>query len=253
MRVLAINGSPRNETSSTSHILTPLLEGMSSAGATTELVHLGKLNIKHCLGCFLCWVKTPGKCGQNDDMGPLLEKYVESDMIIFGTPLYHFTMSAYLKNFIDRTLPIHEPWLVEDPHSSATAHPDRYHKKHSMLLVSPCGFPELGSYFEPLVQYFRFLSNRFSWDYLGEILRPGGEVLRSAEAQAMIGWYYDLLRQTGKELVLQGKITPELKAGLQKDLLPGGPEAFRKMANEHWKETMRKFGVSGDPPECCEQ
>jgi multimeric flavodoxin WrbA len=59
---MAVNGSPRNEKSSTSHILTPLLEGMRAAGATTELVHLGKLQIKPCLGCFLCWVKTPGKC-----------------------------------------------------------------------------------------------------------------------------------------------------------------------------------------------
>ena len=60
MQVMAINGSPRKEKSSTYHILGPLLEGMRAAGATTELVHLGHLQIKPCLGCFLCWVKTPG-------------------------------------------------------------------------------------------------------------------------------------------------------------------------------------------------
>jgi multimeric flavodoxin WrbA len=68
MHVMAINGSPRKEKSSTNHILAPLLEGMRSAGASTELVHLGQLQIKPCLGCFLCWAKTPGKCVQQDDM-----------------------------------------------------------------------------------------------------------------------------------------------------------------------------------------
>jgi len=58
VHVMAINGSPRTEKSSTNHILAPLLEGMRAAGATTELVHLGHLQIKPCLGCFLCWIKT---------------------------------------------------------------------------------------------------------------------------------------------------------------------------------------------------
>lgn len=46
---MAINGSPRKEKSSTNHILAPLLEGRRAAGATTELVHLGHLEIKLCL------------------------------------------------------------------------------------------------------------------------------------------------------------------------------------------------------------
>ena len=50
MHVMAINGSPRKEKSSPYHILGPLLEGMRAAGATTELVHLGHLQIKPCLG-----------------------------------------------------------------------------------------------------------------------------------------------------------------------------------------------------------
>jgi len=62
MKVLAINGSPRGEKSSTIHILNPLLEGMRKAGAETEVVHLCKLKIQHCLGCYVCWTKTPGKC-----------------------------------------------------------------------------------------------------------------------------------------------------------------------------------------------
>ncbi len=46
MHIMAINGSPHKEKNSTYHILAPLLEGMRSAGATTELVHLGQLQIR---------------------------------------------------------------------------------------------------------------------------------------------------------------------------------------------------------------
>jgi putative NADPH-quinone reductase len=250
MHVMAINGSPRNETSSTNHILTPLLEGMRSAGATTEVVHLGKLQIKHCLGCFLCWIRTPGKCAQKDDMNEVFERFIQADLLVFGTPLYHYHMSGLLKNFIDRTLPMHEPWLLEDPgHSSWSKHPDRYPRERSMLVVSPCGFPEF-DYFVPMVQYFQFLAQKTRWRYLGEILRPEGEVLRTPECQEMIAWYYDLLRQAGGELIREGRISPELQISLRRDLTPGGPEAFRQMANKQWLESMRKFGVSDCPPEC---
>jgi putative NADPH-quinone reductase len=248
MRVIAINGSPRKESSCTSLILAPLLEGMRAAGAVTELVHLGKLRIKPCLGCFLCWVKTPGKCVQQDDMPALLERFVQADLIVMGTPLYHYHMSGLLKNFIDRTLPTAEPWLVKDPkHPELSGHPDRHPGDRSLLLVSPCGFPEF-DHFEPLVQYFRFLTQKIGWRYMGEILRPAAEYLRQKQCRAMFGWYYDLVRQAGEQLISRGLITPEAQAGLRKDLLPGGPEVFRDQANKSWTAKMAEFGLTGSPP-----
>ncbi len=248
MHVMAINGSPREERSATFHILDPLLEGMRAAGATTELVHLGHLQIKHCLGCFLCWVKTPGECVQKDDMSAVLERFIKADILIFGTPLYHYNVSGLMKNFIDRTLPIHEPWLVGDSeHPAWSRHPDRYPRNRSMLLVSPCGFPEF-DYFVPLVQYFQYYAQKLGWKYLGEILRPAGEILTEEQYQQMFAWYYDLLRQAGKQLISQGQMTPEIQAGLRQDLIPGGTEAFREAANQHWMAAMARFGVSGKPP-----
>jgi putative NADPH-quinone reductase len=248
MHVMAINGSPRQDKSSTYHILSPLLEGMRAAGATTELVHLGQLQIKPCLGCFLCWVKTPGKCVQHDDMAGVLERFVQADLLVFGTPLYHYTVSGLMKNFIDRTLPTCEPWLVEDPGRPGwSGHPDRYPKDRAMLLVSPCGFPEF-DHFTPLVHYFQFFAGNLGWRYLGEILRPAGESLSHAQYQDMFGWYYQLVRQAGEQLVRQGMITPEVQVRLRQDLFPGGPEAFRAHANRQWTNTMAQFGLTGKPP-----
>ena len=248
MHVMAINGSPRKEKSSTNHILNPLLDGMRAAGATTEVVHLGHLKIKPCLGCFLCWVKTPGKCVQQDDMADVFERFVQADLLVFGTPLYHFNVSGLMKNFIDRTLPNAEPWLVEDPNQpGGSAHPDRYPKDRSMLLVSPCGFPEF-DHFESLVAYFKFLARKMRWRYLGEILRPAANGLADEQKQEPFAWYYKLVRQAGEQIIRHGRITPEVNEALRQDLFPGGPEIFRNEANRHWSETMAKFGLTGKPP-----
>ena len=109
MHVMAINGSPRKEKRSTNHILDPLLEGMQATSATPEVVHLGHLQIKPCLGCFLCWDRTPGKCVQQNDMATGLERPLQADLLVFGTPLYHYNVSGLMKNFIDRTVPSFEP------------------------------------------------------------------------------------------------------------------------------------------------
>jgi putative NADPH-quinone reductase len=248
MHVMAINGSPRKEKSSTFHILTPLLDGMRSAGATTELTHLGQLHIKPCLGCFLCWVKTPGKCVQKDDMPELLERFVKADLVVFGTPLYHYHMSGLMKNFIDRTLPAFEPWLVQDPnYPERSGHPSRYPKVHSMLLVSSCGFPEF-DHFEPMVKYFQFLARKLGWGYMGEILRPAGDNLTREENRETSGWYFDLLGRAGRQLINEGLITHEVQAGLRRDLFPGGLEVYRREANNYWMTTMAEFGLTGKPP-----
>ena len=110
------------------------------------------------------------------------------------------------------------------------------------------GFLEF-HHFAPLVQYFQFYAQKQGWRYLGEILRPGGETLSHEQFQEMLVWYNNLVRQAGEQLIRQGRIAPDVQAGLRQDLFPGGPEAFRDHANRIWIETMGKFGLTGKPPE----
>lgn len=114
MNILAINGSPHGGLGNTDLILQPLLKGMESAGAKMETIYLNKLNIKHCIGCFNCWFKTPGKCIHNDDMEPLLEKKRNADLIIYATPLYVFSTTGLMKDFLDRGIPNLMPFFEEN-------------------------------------------------------------------------------------------------------------------------------------------
>jgi multimeric flavodoxin WrbA len=239
MKVLALNGSPRVENSSTYHILKPLLEGMEKAGATTEVIHIHQLHLKQCLGCYSCWTRTPGVCVHKDGMADAIQKYIQADFLIFGTPLYFSLMSGEMKTFIDRLLILSEPSLVtrtNDP--STTAHPKRFGvKNQKVLLVSPCGFPEYQN-FDALVYSFKFLASKNNWTYLGEILRSGAEPLAQAGLQPFFTGYYTLLKQAGEQLVREGYISDQLQQELRKDLFPVDKEKFYAMAETYWKSKM---------------
>jgi putative NADPH-quinone reductase len=243
MNVLAINGSPRLKNSATFHILDNLLVGMREAGASTDLIHLREQKIQPCTGCFSCWVKTPGQCILKDDMAPLLDKLVWADLTIYGTPLYHFNMTGLMKNFIDRTLPLFEPWLIKLPtEPNLTTHPHRAPKQRSMFLVSVAGFPEF-DHFAPLVETFKYNAKIGNTKYLGEILRPYGETMASPDFQKSYQDYYELLRQAGKALVEEGRINDDLQAQLREPLFKVGPDVKRRLSTRYWESLMDKNQV----------
>ena len=43
-----------------------------------------------------------GSCVFNDDMPKILDTILESDMIVFATPIYYFGFSSQIKSAIDR-------------------------------------------------------------------------------------------------------------------------------------------------------
>lgn len=58
MKIIAFNCSPRMNKSNTDRLLDPLLEGAAEAGAQLERIDVRKLDLKPCLGCYSCWLKT---------------------------------------------------------------------------------------------------------------------------------------------------------------------------------------------------
>lgn len=99
-KILGIIGSPRMN-GNTHVLMSRILDGARANGANTETVFLGDLNISECDGCHACW-KGKHVCSKNDDMSDLYLKIMESDVMIFGTPVYWFGPTAIMKCFIDR-------------------------------------------------------------------------------------------------------------------------------------------------------
>ncbi|MGD9152056.1 MAG: flavodoxin family protein [Gammaproteobacteria bacterium] len=240
MKVLAINSSPRGNQGCTFRMLQPLLKGMQEAGAETELVNLGELKINHCLGCFACWFETPGQCVIKDDVAPILEKFADADLVIYGTPLYVFTMSGLMKNLLDRSVPLASPYMIENKDMNGiTTHPPRHSgKTQKMLLVSPAGFPEF-EHFTDLVATFKRLANMAYVNYLGEILRPAAAMLLIHQPEnPLVKQYLDALKQAGKQLITNEKIDDETMKILHDPWI--SPEDFRKTANEHLRQMLNE-------------
>jgi len=97
--ILAIIGSPRKK-GNTDILVSKIGEGAKAGGAQVETLYLGDLDIKECDGCHRCW---RGKeCSKDDDMRDIYQKIIESDAIIFGTPVYWYGPTGLMKLFIDR-------------------------------------------------------------------------------------------------------------------------------------------------------
>ena len=68
MKILCVNGSPKGRKSTTYLMAEEFLKGARGRGAETDHVLLSDKKIHHCIGCFSCWFKTPGRCFFEDDM-----------------------------------------------------------------------------------------------------------------------------------------------------------------------------------------
>ena len=58
------------------------------------------MGINPCLGCIACGYE--GNCVQDDDNNIIKKEILDSDMIVFATPLYYYGMTAQLQSVVDR-------------------------------------------------------------------------------------------------------------------------------------------------------
>jgi len=100
MKILGINSSPRGKNSRTLKLVDAVLDGAKERGAETELVDIGALDIRYCLGCQVCYAE--GECVQADDLAELVDKMLSADGIVLGSPVYMHSVTAQLKTVIDR-------------------------------------------------------------------------------------------------------------------------------------------------------
>ncbi len=146
--VLAFNSSPRKEKGFTAMVLERFMAGAAQEGAETETVYLAEKKIADCLGCTWCWFKTPGVCRHKDDVPALHEKLLRADVVVHATPLYICNMNAIMKRFLDRIMPLAEPY--QEYRDGTCSHPHGLNREVRNVLVSTCGFPGLRN-FDPLV------------------------------------------------------------------------------------------------------
>jgi len=208
MKVLSVNGSPHRGKGNTALILDPFLEGLRDAGADVELLYTGDLDIRPCLGCFGCWIKTPGKCVQDDDMAELLSRLRQAEIWVLATPLYFDGPSGPLKNVMDRmTSFLRLPAEVRNGRSRHVVEDSVRGGK--VVLVSNCGLWEMRN-FEPLVAQVKGFSRHVDREFVGALLRPHGQTLRDLlRRDERVDDVLEAAREAGRELASEGRLSGE--------------------------------------------
>jgi multimeric flavodoxin WrbA len=233
MKILVVNGSPRGAQGNTEILTKAFLAGAKEAGAEGEVVYLKDKHIEHCIGCFGCWLKTPGECVHDDDMPELHQKMLEADVTVYATPLYVYTVSGIMKDFMDRVIPLVQPFV--EVKNGVCSHPGRTSRSAGVksLLISNCGFPEQ-SHFDGLKQTFRCLF-KSGLRNAGMICCSAGPMLSVPEMQEAVKWYVDATRQAGRDVVTDGRISEATQAILDKPLIADS-EAYAAALNQRFRE-----------------
>lgn len=212
LKFIVFNGSPAAEGSSTNAIAQAFLNGAKRAGAEAENIYLIEKNIEHCKGCFSCWFKTPGKCVLNDDMQGLLEKYNSADVVCFASPVYTWNITAALKNFVDRLIPLKSPLLLNEngKFDLANAVP----KTQQFMVISNSGFPGHNN-FETVKVVFA------ACNPVLEIYRDCGKLFKSRaeKIKVIVDDYLKIVERAGYEMATKNSVSKEIKVGLHKELM----------------------------------
>jgi multimeric flavodoxin WrbA len=242
MKITAFNGSPRAERGNTHVMVEAFLAGAREAGAKTENVFLAKKKIAPCIACYACWMKTPGKCSQRDDMDELLDKVIASDVVVFATPVYVDNVTGIMKNFMDRLIAIGDPHWERDENGECR-HLMRNPKPAKIAVISNCGFPQQ-SHFQVIRLYYRRVARNIHAELIAEVYRDGGALLTTStkELQPLVARYKKLVERAGRETVESSRLSPETIAKLEEPLLPSTTyvEDFVRFANKRVDDILAK-------------
>jgi multimeric flavodoxin WrbA len=102
MKVVAFNGSPRKD-GNTTILINRVFRELEKEGVETELVQLSGKEIHGCIACRKCFENKDRRCAVKTDIAnECIEKMIEADGIILGSPVYFTDVTAEMKALIDR-------------------------------------------------------------------------------------------------------------------------------------------------------
>ncbi len=101
-KVLILSGSPRKGGNS-DLLCDEFMRGALDGGNSVEKIRVSEKNVACCKACYYC-KNSGGKCVINDDMGEILQKMIDADVLVLASPVYFYSIDAQLKAVIDRTV-----------------------------------------------------------------------------------------------------------------------------------------------------
>lgn len=174
VKVLAVHGSPRLGGNS-DLLLSAFIEGATSKGASVEKISLYQLKFSPCIECGGC--DETGECVLKDDLTPIYEKILSSDVIVCATPIFFYAHPAMLQAFFERFQAL---WCRK--YRLNAPHPLGKTPKGLLLAVGATKGKKL---FEGLVRTFKYVMDACWGVYVGGLFFRGvdekGAILKFPE------------------------------------------------------------------------
>ncbi len=92
-----------------------------------RVLHTEKMDIRPCVGCNFCWLKTPGVCSVKDDYEVILKALMQGGTIVLIGNTAFGAVDHRLKNLVDRSLPLVTMYTVMK--NGEMRHTPRYRMK----------------------------------------------------------------------------------------------------------------------------
>ncbi len=112
MKITILNGNPGPSSFDT--YLAQLGRVLRSAGHAVTQLDLRDMRLGYCIGCWGCWVKTPGECISRDASLEMDRAVIQADFVLWAAPLKMGFPSELLKRANDKHLPLIHPYTVVD-------------------------------------------------------------------------------------------------------------------------------------------
>jgi multimeric flavodoxin WrbA len=215
MKIVAINASHRGDKGFTHFLIDKVAAGARQEGASFETIVLAQHNINRCSGCQVCHTERSYlQCiyEDKDDVKDIFAKMRETDIILFATPVYLFTMSGLLKVFLDRINATGDSGKLQLSESGLF-----FHHIDSALCSKPFALLVCCDNVEDetpknVISYFRTYSKFMDAPMVGTLVRKSGKFIghgRSPEKEKhypRIFEVYEAFEQAGRELATIGRI-----------------------------------------------
>lgn len=94
----------------------------------------GENILEPCVGCFNCWIKTPGICCQTKTNSfAYLKEIISANYVVNITQITFSGFSANMKAYLERSLPLSHPFFTK--RSGEMHHQKRYKENAQMIAI----------------------------------------------------------------------------------------------------------------------
>ncbi len=132
MKAIIMNGSSENDATG-ERIRIALTAELGERGYAVQHVQLCNEKIGNCAGDFFCWIRNPGMCNVADVNRTFAAEIINSDLMVYLTPVTFGGYSYQLKKLVDHQIQNVEPFFAKV--AGETHHQKRYPHYPDFLAV----------------------------------------------------------------------------------------------------------------------